>query len=76
MWLSPWGGYADAKKQRLQYGREQGFEINSKSNGFSLAGPKYYARFRQICLDMIDKYGVNCFKFDGVGVGGALARAV
>ena len=75
VWLSPWGGYADAKKQRLQYGREQGFEINSKSNGFSLAGPKYYARFRQICLDMIDKYGVNCFKFDGVGVGGALARA-
>ena len=69
-WLSPWGGYEEAKRQRLQYGRQQGFEINA--HGFSLAGPKYYARFRQICLDMIDNYGVNSFKFDGVGVGGAL----
>ena len=67
VWLSPWGGYGEAKEQRLQYGRTQGFETNA--GGFSLAGPKYYARFRQICLDMIHKYGVNCFKFDGVGVG-------
>lgn len=63
VWLSPWGGYGQAKEQRLQYGQKQGFETNRR--GFSLAGPKYYARFRQCCLDMIETYGVNFFKFDG-----------
>jgi hypothetical protein len=70
VWLSPWGGYLDVQEQRLQYGRTQGYEINAK--GFSMAGPKYYARFRQICLDMIDKYNVNCFKFDGIGIGNTM----
>jgi len=68
VWMSPWGGYGEAQNQRLQYGRTQGFETNS--HGFSLAGPKYYARFRDICLEMIDKYGANNFKFDGVGAFG------
>ena len=63
-------GYGDTKDLRLKYGRTQGFEINAE--GFSMAGPKYYARFRQVCLDMIDKYGVNCFKFDGFGVGNTM----
>lgn len=67
VWLSPWGGYGQAKKERMQYGRTQGFETNP--NGFSLAGPKYYARFREVCAEMIEKYGVNYFKFDGVGIG-------
>ncbi len=64
-WLSPWGGYGAAKEARLRYGATQGFETNSR--GFSLAGPRYYARFRDVCLEMIDKYGVNYFKFDGIG---------
>ncbi len=67
VWLSPWGGYGQAKAQRMKYGRTQGFETNR--NGFSLAGPKYYARFRQVCAEMIQRYDVNFFKFDGVGVG-------
>jgi len=67
VWLSPWGGYGVAKKGRLAYGKTQGFETNDR--GFSLAGPKYYARFRDVCAEMINKYGVNYFKFDGVGVG-------
>ncbi|MGQ9604565.1 MAG: hypothetical protein ACUVTW_00055 [Thermogutta sp.] len=67
VWLSPWGGYGKWKEQRLQYGRTQGFETNR--NGFSLAGPKYYARFRQVCLRMVDDYGVNAFKFDGLSQG-------
>ena len=65
VWMSPWGGYADARKQRLEYGRQQGFETNQ--GGFALSGPKYYARFREVCLDMIRTYGVNQFKFDGTG---------
>lgn len=63
VWLSPWGGYGQARQQRLQYGKAQGFETDR--SGFSLAGPMYYARFRQSCLDMMDKYKVNFFKFDG-----------
>ena len=66
-WLSPWGGYGEANERRLKYGRTQGFETNAR--GFSLAGPKYYARFRQVCIEMMKKYGVNYFKFDGVGSG-------
>jgi len=67
VWLSPWGGYGRAKAERIKYGRTQGFEVNR--NGFSLAGPKYYARFREVCASMIRTYGVNYFKFDGVGIG-------
>lgn len=67
VWLSPWGGYGEWKEARLQYGRSQGFETNR--NGFSLAGPKYYARFRDVCLEMVDRYGVNAFKFDGLSQG-------
>jgi hypothetical protein len=67
-WLSPFGGYGQAKQARLKYGREQGFETNK--SGFSLAGPRYYARFRDVCVGMICQYGLNYFKFDGIGVGG------
>lgn len=66
-WLSPWGGYGRRKAQRMEYGKTQGFETNAR--GFSLAGPKYYARYRQICAEMIEKYGVNYFKFDGIARG-------
>jgi hypothetical protein len=71
VWMSPWGGYGRAQQERLRYGREQGFETNE--GGFALSGPKYYARFRDVCLDMIDTYGVNQFKFDGTG---NVARAI
>ncbi len=65
VWMSPWGGYGRAREERLRYGREQGFETNQ--GGFALSGPKYYARFRDVCLDMMRTYGVNQFKFDGTG---------
>ena len=67
VWLSPFGGYGEPQEQRLKFGREQGYEINA--TGFSLAGPKYYAAFKQACVDMIRKYGVNHFKFDGIAAG-------
>ncbi len=65
IWLSPWGGYDKPKQQRLASARAQGFETNE--GGFALSGPKYYRYFRDTCFDMIDKYGVNQFKFDGTG---------
>ena len=65
IWLSPWGGYDKPKQQRLASAKAQGFETNE--GGFALSGPKYYRYFRDACLEMIDKYGVNQFKFDGTG---------
>ncbi|MFV1966935.1 MAG: hypothetical protein ACC628_16030 [Pirellulaceae bacterium] len=66
-WISPWGGYGKAKAERLRYGKEQGFEM--AHGGFSLAGPKYFARFRDVCAEHIQKHGVRYFKFDGIGHG-------
>jgi hypothetical protein len=65
IWLSPWGGYDQAKQQRLTYGGQQGFEMNR--GGFALSGPKYFARFRQATLDFIKNYKINQFKIDGTG---------
>jgi hypothetical protein len=67
-WLSPWGGYGKAREERMKYGRKEGFETNK--NGFSMAGPKYYARFRDACLGMVRDYDLNYFKFDGISSGG------
>ncbi len=66
-WFSPWGGYGRKKEQRLQYGREQGFEINA--SGFSMAGEKYFGRFLETSLGMIRENGVNFFKYDGMSAG-------
>lgn len=65
VWLSPWGGYSDQKTQRIAYGRAHGYEI--LNNGYALSGPKYFERFEQTCLDMVERYHVNQFKFDGTG---------
>ncbi|MBW4028885.1 MAG: enterotoxin [Acidobacteria bacterium] len=65
VWLSPWGGYAEQKDERIAYGKAHGFEI--QKDGYALSGPKYYDRFQSICLEMVDKYHVNQFKFDGTG---------
>jgi hypothetical protein len=65
IWLSPWGGYDGPQKERLEYGKQQGYEENS--GGFVLSGPRYFHRFREVCLKMIRTYGINQFKFDGTG---------
>jgi hypothetical protein len=65
VWLSPWGGYAEQKNERIAYGKSHGFEI--QNDGYALSGPKYFDQFQRICLEMIDKYHVNQFKFDGTG---------
>src|ERR1017187_3022600 len=68
IWLSPWGGYGKPHEERIKFGKEQGFEI--RDGNFSLAGPKYYDRFRGLCVEVVKKYGINQFKFDGIGVDG------
>jgi hypothetical protein len=65
VWMSPFGGYGEPRTERLAYGKQEGFETNAR--GFALSGPVYYQRFRDTCLDMIRRFGVNQFKFDGIG---------
>ena len=65
IWMSPWGGYATPKKERIEFGKSQGYEV--VDGGYALSGPRYYDAFRDVCLRMIREYGVNQFKFDGTG---------
>jgi len=65
VWLSPWGGYEEAKEERLKFGRKRGMETNKE--GFALSGPRYYARFREVTLRFIRDFGINQFKIDGTG---------
>ncbi len=65
IWLSPWGGYGKPHDERIKFGKEQGFE--TRDNNFTLAGPKYYERFRSLCVNVVTNYGINQFKFDGIG---------
>ena len=65
VWMSPWGGYSKPKQERIAFGHEAGYEI--VGGGYALSGPKYYAAFRDVALAMMQKYGVNQFKFDGTG---------
>jgi hypothetical protein len=65
VWLSPWGGYAEQKRERIANGKAHGYEIIA--NGFALSGPKYFHDFSGICSEMIRKYNVNSFKLDGTG---------
>jgi hypothetical protein len=65
IWLSPWGGYGAPRSERIAHGRERGYEI--VDGGFALSGPQYYARFREVVMDLLREQGVNHFKFDGTG---------
>lgn len=65
VWLSPWGGYNEAKQRRTAYGRKAGYEI--VKGGYALSGPRYYRQFEDSCLGMVENFGVNQFKFDGTG---------
>lgn len=65
LWLSPWGGYSKAHDARLKAAAPQGFEM--RDNNFSLAGPRYYQRFSEICTSVVRDGGVVYFKFDGIG---------
>ena len=65
IWLSPWGGYGGPREQRLKTGKSLGYEIDSE--GYALSGTKYFKRFHDVTLDLVQKYGINQFKLDGTG---------
>ncbi|MGZ3539762.1 MAG: enterotoxin [Vulcanimicrobiaceae bacterium] len=68
-WMSPWGGYGKPRQERIARAKALGYETDS--GGLALAGPKYYALFHGVALDLINRYGVNQFKLDGTGSTGA-----
>jgi hypothetical protein len=65
VWLSPWGGYGPPKQERVTAAKKAGYEI--VDDGLALSGPKYYRRFHEAVTEMVTRYGVNQFKFDGTG---------
>ena len=65
IWLSPWGGYGKPHDERIKNGRAAGYEIIN--DGFALSGPKYYRRFHDVVMSLLNKDGINMFKFDGTG---------
>jgi hypothetical protein len=65
IWMSPWGGYGQPRERRLATAKAAGYETNT--TGLALSGPKYFTLFRDTALDMVRKFGVNQFKFDGTG---------
>ena len=75
VWISPWGGYDEHKKQRLAYGAKQDPPFETNENGFSLTGPNYYKRFRGVTTSFIKDYNISIFKFDGVGAGNGASGA-
>ena len=69
VWLSPFGGYGEAKRLRMKYGKKQDPPFETNDRGFSMAGPVYYNRFKEVTSEFIRKYDVTMFKFDGLGAG-------
>jgi hypothetical protein len=65
VWLSPWGGYGQPRQKRLETAKAGGYETNNA--GLALSGPKYFNLFRETTLEMVQRYGINQFKFDGTG---------
>ena len=65
MWLSPWGGYSTPKDERVKNGKAAGYEI--VNDGLALSGPKYYQRFHDVVIGLLNNDGINQFKFDGTG---------
>jgi hypothetical protein len=69
VWLSPFGGYGNSKTLRMEYGKKQNPPFETNDQGFSLAGPVYYNRFKEVTGNFIKNFDICMFKFDGVGTG-------
>lgn len=65
IWLSPWGGYGEPRKQRLATARADGYAVDEQ--GIALSDPKYFALFKSVTENLLREDGINQFKFDGTG---------
>jgi hypothetical protein len=64
-WLSPWGGYNEARIARLAAARTLGFSIGE--NGLLLSDPRYFAFFSEAAREMAVHQNVKYLKLDGIG---------
>ena len=74
VWFSP--DAVTSRPGRVVAGRAQrfeGFRVGTTNEALtlalSLAGRRYYARVRSACVNMLLRYGVDYFKFDGIADG-------
>lgn len=68
-WVSPWGGYDEAKERRLAFGRSHVPPYETNEHGFSLSGKNYFNYFKSLAVNLIEQQHVAIFKFDGIGSG-------
>lgn len=70
VWISPIGGYHAKQLSRLKFGNMQQPPFETSKLGFSMAGPVYYKRIKDVTSSFIKNYGISMFKFDGMAVSG------
>ena len=63
-WLGPVGGYGYSKNQRIAYWNKT--HPNNRISNFELSNPIYFNAFVGRCTDMVKKYDMRYFKFDGI----------
>lgn len=63
-WLGPVGGYGGSKRSRIAYWNKT--HPNNQISSFELSNPIYFDAFVGRCKDMVKKYDMRYFKFDGI----------
>ena len=63
-WLGPVGGYDRSKEMRINYWNKT--HPKGKISNFELSNPEYFEAFVGRCREMVKKYDMRYFKFDGI----------
>ncbi len=63
-WLGPVGGYGDSKRMRIAYWNKT--HPQNQISNFELSNPVYFNAFVGRCKNMVKKYDMRYFKFDGI----------
>ena len=63
-WLGPVGGYGKSKSLRISYWNKM--HPRNQISNFELSNKEYFDAFVGRCRDMIRKYDMRYFKFDGI----------
>ncbi|MBQ3239620.1 MAG: hypothetical protein IJB00_00370 [Akkermansia sp.] len=63
-WLGPVGGYGASKAMRIGHWNKT--HPNNQISSFQLSNKEYFNAFAGRCKDMVKKYNMRYFKFDGI----------